>query len=342
MTAVSAAFAVMNVLVKAAIDGGMNHLLLITLRQLVATLFMAPAAYFFERTCGVKPTAVVIVWIFFSALLGVSLTQYLFFIGLQHTSATFACAFLNMVPVMTFLMALPFRVEKVNLKSKAGMTKILGAMVCIAGAVLLTLYKGSAIVSPVSHHPRFATQRLEPAAAVHIRTWKLWILGSMALFGACSSWSSWFLIQSKITKIYPALYTGTTIMFFQSFLQVLVLSFAVQRSSPAVWVLRSNMEIAAVLYSGVVGSGICAVASSWCIKRNGPVFAAAFSPLTQIIVGAFDFYILGEPLHLGSVLGSILVVVGLYFLLWGKSKEAHVTELKQIIAMENKDANEKV
>lgn len=38
----------------------------------------------------------------------VTLTQYLFLLGLKFTSATFTCAFINMVPVNTFIMALPF------------------------------------------------------------------------------------------------------------------------------------------------------------------------------------------------------------------------------------------
>jgi hypothetical protein len=37
-----------------------------------------------------------------------SVTQYFFLLGIQYTSATFACAFVNMVPVITFLLALPF------------------------------------------------------------------------------------------------------------------------------------------------------------------------------------------------------------------------------------------
>ncbi|PKU78532.1 WAT1-related protein At3g30340 [Dendrobium catenatum] len=326
MVLVSLAFAVMNVMVKKAIDEGMNRLVLIILRQLVAALFMAPVAYVCERKAILKLTTEIFMYIFISALLGVSLTQYLFFIGLQYTSATFACAFLNMVPVTTFLMALPFRLERVDLKTKAGMMKIMGATVCVAGALLLTLYKGMALSSP--SHSFQSSQHKEAESINHTRTWK-WILGSFALFGACSSWSSWFLVQSKILKIYPALYTSTTVMFFQSFLQVSVLNLVTQRRA-SVWAFSSKLEIATVLYSGLMGSGICLLASSWCIKQKGPVFTAAFNPLTQFIVGAIDLYILGEPLHLGSLLGSILVIFGLYILLWGKSKEAHGIEVKQI------------
>lgn len=45
----------------------------------------------------------------FGCIFRASLTQYLFFLGLQYTSATFSCAFLNMTPVFTFLIAIPFR-----------------------------------------------------------------------------------------------------------------------------------------------------------------------------------------------------------------------------------------
>ncbi|XP_020600177.1 WAT1-related protein At3g30340-like [Phalaenopsis equestris] len=325
MVLVSAAFAVGNVMVKKAIDGGMNHLVLIMFRQLVATLLMAPVAYVRERKAVLKLTTAIVMHIFLSALLGVSLTQYLFYLGLQCTSTTFACAFLNMVPVMTFLIALPFRLERVDLKIKSGKMKILGATVCVAGAMLLTLYKGTALTSPPDN---FKSSQQQEESINHIRTWK-WVLGSVALFGACFCWSSWFLVQSKILKIYPALYTSTAVMFFQSFLQVLVLSLITQRGA-SVWLFRSKMEVATVLYMGLLGSGICLLASSWCIKQKGPVFTAAFNPLTQIIVGVIDLYILSEPLHLGSLLGSVLVIAGLYILLWGKNKETQVIEAKQI------------
>lgn len=70
MVFASLAFAVMNIMVKKAIDDGMNHLVLIILRQLVATLFMAPVAYLCERKAVLKLTAEIFMYIFVSALLG--------------------------------------------------------------------------------------------------------------------------------------------------------------------------------------------------------------------------------------------------------------------------------
>lgn len=61
-----------------------------------------------------------------------------------------------------------------------------------------------------------------------------------------------------------------------------------------------------------MGSGLSFVGMSYCVKKRGPLFTAAFGPLIQIIVAIFDFSILHGQLHLGSVLGSILVIAGLY------------------------------
>ena len=49
MLAIVVAYAVMNIMIKKAIDEGTNRLLLITLRQLIAALILSPIAYFRER-----------------------------------------------------------------------------------------------------------------------------------------------------------------------------------------------------------------------------------------------------------------------------------------------------
>lgn len=112
------------------------------------------------------------------------------------------------------------------------------------------------------------------------------------------------------------------------------------------------------------------MAMSWCVKKRGPVFTAAFSPLVQIMAALIDIPILHENLYLGksvtssshfeycrstiflllipnltvfffdefdSLLGSLIVIFGLYILLWGKKKEMQnfVSKLAQE-AEENK------
>jgi hypothetical protein len=49
MVATNIVIAVMTVLLKQALSQGMNRLVLITFRQMAATVFLAPIAYFKER-----------------------------------------------------------------------------------------------------------------------------------------------------------------------------------------------------------------------------------------------------------------------------------------------------
>ncbi|KAG6481583.1 hypothetical protein ZIOFF_058187 [Zingiber officinale] len=322
MLAIDAAFAVMNIMIKKALDAGTDRLVLITLRQLVAAVVLAPIAYFRERKMRPKLTTEICVHLFFSAALGqenrnkisiliAALTQYLFLVGLQYTSATFACAFANILPVLTFLVALLFRLETLNLKQAVGISKAAGAVVCIAGALVLSLYKGVALTSKAAsggHAGGGGYSSRQRATA------------TCTLFAACLCYASWFLIQSKVGKKYPAIYSGAALTFLISFLQAAALSLVLQRGF-AMWLLKSKLAIATVLYSGVVGSGIGFLAMSWCVEKRGPLFAAAFTPLIQILVAVIDTSFLHTPLYLGSVLGSALVISGLYFVLWGKSKE---------------------
>ncbi|XP_052111587.1 WAT1-related protein At4g08290 [Arachis duranensis] len=72
---------------------------------------------------------------------------------------------------------------------------------------------------------------------------------------------------------------------------------------------------------GVVTSAIQFYVQGLVIKTTGPVFVTAFNPLRMIIVTAFASILLSEKLYLGSVIGGVVVVVGLYLVVWGKSKE---------------------
>jgi hypothetical protein len=49
MVATNVVIAIMTALIKQALNQGMNRLVLITFRQLVATVFLGPIAYFKER-----------------------------------------------------------------------------------------------------------------------------------------------------------------------------------------------------------------------------------------------------------------------------------------------------
>ncbi|XP_009780606.1 WAT1-related protein At3g30340 [Nicotiana tabacum] len=317
MLSIDFAFAISNILLKKIIMDGMNHLVFITYRQSVSTIFLAPIAFFLERNTRPKLTSRILCYLFLSAIVGASLTQYLFLLGIQYTSATFACAFVNMVPVITFLMALPFGLETINTKDRSGRAKVIGTLICLGGALLLTFYKGI----PLIHFSdqQTASQSMEEHNSSSKRK-ERWIFGSLILFAGTLLWSSWFLLQSNIGKKYPCQYSSTVIMTFFSAIQSAILTFSINRRL-SIWIPKEMIDMLSVIYTGLIGSGLCYVGMSWCVKKRGPVFTAAFSPLVQVMAAMLDVPFLHEQLNLGSVMGSVIVIVGLYFLLWGKTKE---------------------
>ena len=84
---------------------------------------------------------------------------------------------------------------------------------------------------------------------------------------------------------------------------------------------------------GIVTSSIAYYVQGLVIQKTGPVFASAFSPLMMIIVAVMGSFILSEKIYLGGVLGAMLIVAGLYSVLWGKHKETQEKEAAAKMAL---------
>lgn len=322
MVATNVVIAVMTALLKQALSQGMNRLVLITFRQMLATVFLGPIAYFKERKTRPKITAEIFAYLFLSGILGPVLLQYTLFVGLEYTTATFAATFGNLLPVVTFLISLAFGYETLEVRSKSGSAKICGTLLSLTGAMTLTFYKGASLTHHLHHH-------LPPAAAAGVeeqhRSAVRWVLGSASMLANVVGFAGWLLLQRRLTRLYPAVYSATALMSLLSFAQAAALALSTQwGAGAAAWRLRGTVEIAAVVYCGVVASGVGYLLLTYCVEKRGPVFTAAFSPLAQMFVAGIDLCVLHEPLYLGSVLGSVLVILGLYLVLWGKREEAAV------------------
>ncbi|CAN1228551.1 WAT1-related protein At4g30420 [Linum grandiflorum] len=76
-----------------------------------------------------------------------------------------------------------------------------------------------------------------------------------------------------------------------------------------------------LILQGVVGSGIAFFVQAWCISKRGPLFSALFNPLCTVIVTVLATFLLDEKIYIGSLVGAVGVIVGLYAVLWGKSKD---------------------
>uniref|UniRef100_A0A0D3EMV3 WAT1-related protein n=1 Tax=Oryza barthii TaxID=65489 RepID=A0A0D3EMV3_9ORYZ len=319
MVMVQLGFAGMNVVSKLALDTGMSPYVLIAYRNIIAAVFLAPFAYYFERKSGMVITKKVLVQIFFSSIFGATLNQVLYFVGLKSTTPTVACALSNTLPALTFAMAAAFRMESVRLSAAAGQAKVFGTVVCVGGSMIMPFYKGPLLrlwASPI--HWRFAESAASGAAAP--AAGGAAVLGDVLIILSCAAWAVWFIIQTKMSERFSAPYTSTTIMCLMAGVQCAGVSAAMDRSV-AVWKLGFDIRLYSVLYIGVVGSGIAFALMSWCIQVRGPLFVSMFSPLMLVVVAIVGWAILDEKIHVGSAIGSVLIVAGLYMVLWGKARE---------------------
>ncbi|XP_076901613.1 WAT1-related protein At2g37450-like [Bidens hawaiensis] len=74
-------------------------------------------------------------------------------------------------------------------------------------------------------------------------------------------------------------------------------------------------------FKGIVCSGLAYYIQGLLMRERGPVFVTAFTPLNMIIVAILGALVLGEKLFVGRVVGAMVIVAGLYLVVWGKSQE---------------------
>ncbi|KAJ3676533.1 hypothetical protein LUZ60_003945 [Juncus effusus] len=321
-------YAGMNIITKVSLNRGMSHYVLVVYRHAFATLSIAPFALILERNVRPKMTFCVFLQIFVLALLGPVIDQNFYYAGLKYTSPTFSCAMSNMLPAMTFVMAVMFRIEKVHLKKLRCQAKVIGTVITVAGAMLMTLYKGPIVdFFWTKHmHVQQASAPASPSTAD-----KDWFKGSIFLIIATLAWASLFILQSVTIRMYDAPLTLTTLICFVGTLQAIVVTFITEHKM-SVWQIGWDMNLLAAAYAGIVTSSIAYYVQGLVMQSRGPVFASAFSPLMMIIVAILGSFILAEKIYLGGIVGSILIVFGLYAVLWGKYKENK--EKKEREAME--------
>ncbi|KAL1802091.1 hypothetical protein ACET3Z_030738 [Daucus carota] len=303
-----------NVLYKLAVNEGSDLRILVAYRFLFAAAFMIPIAFYVERNRRPKLTWMVVWQSFLSALLGGSLFQNLYVVSLDLTSATFATAITNLVTAITFVLALCFRLEKLNWEKASGKAKVMGTLLSLAGAMLLTLYKGPDLFSWNTH------LNLVNHGENVVRTHPNMILGAFAALGSITCYALWTNLQAKIMEYYPCPYSSSALMIVMTSIQCTLYCLCVQRDWSQ-WKLGWNLRLLTVSYAGLLATGVLFTMVAWCVHMRGPLFVSAFNPLMVVIVALAGPFVLDENWYLGSVLGGITIICGLYVLLWGKARE---------------------
>ncbi|GKV19021.1 hypothetical protein SLEP1_g29321 [Rubroshorea leprosula] len=307
---------------EASFNHGMNPHVYITYRHIVGGIVMLPFAYFLERKTRPKLTVALFLELFVLSILGVSLTLNMYFASMRYTSPTFIASVVNTVASLTFIIAVILRLEVFDIWNSRGIAKAVGTLVCLAGVTVMTLYKGP-IMKSVGH----PLIQIAGKTTIH----EHWLKGSVLTVASCITWSIWYIMQAFTLKRYPARLSLTTWMSFLGAAQSAVFTVIIEHKASA-WMIGFNVELWSTIYAGVVVSGLIIFIQLWVTEEKGPVFVTMFNPLTTLLVAVVAYFVLGEKLYTGSIVGGVIVIIGLYMLLWGKDhdQESGVVREQQI------------
>ncbi|KAL2325087.1 hypothetical protein Fmac_024145 [Flemingia macrophylla] len=312
MVLVQLGYTLLYFVTEASLNHGMSPHVYVTYRNLVAAVVMFPFAYFLERNERPKLTFCLFMEIFVLSLLGISVPLNMYFASLNYTNPTFLASMVNTIASLSFIIAVALRFEVVDLRNPRGVAKVLGTVISLAGVLIMSLYKGPVMRNlwrPLIHIPGKSAANNES-----------WLKGSVLTVSSCIMWSVWFIMQAATLKRYPAQLSLTTWMGFVGAAQSAVYTVIVEHNSSA-WSLGLNIDLWSTIYGGVVASGLIVYLQLWCTEKEGPVFVTMFNPLCTILVAALAYFIFGEKLYLGSIIGALIVTIGLYLLLWGKEND---------------------
>ncbi|KAL3629245.1 hypothetical protein CASFOL_026467 [Castilleja foliolosa] len=237
--------------------------------------------------------------------------DYLGYLGIAYSNPTLGSALSNLVPACTFFLAVLFRMEKLKIGSLSTQAKIVGALVSISGALVVVLYNGPILITGYDDK---ATLQATSSPESN------WIMGG-ALLASCYVLSSvWFTYQSVVIKEYPGEFI--LVFFYSLFAWVFAVAVGfVSEPNLSSWLIPTDIRLLSVLYSGIIGTGLGLMVCTWGLLVKGPVYVTMFGPLSIAIAAIFSVLFLGDNLYLGSVIGSIVITVGFYTVMWGKTKE---------------------
>ncbi|MCD9642617.1 hypothetical protein HAX54_029500 [Datura stramonium] len=241
---------------------------------------------------------------------------------MKYTTATFATAMCNVLPAITFLLAWILRLEEVNIWKVASQAKIVGTIVTLGGATIMSLVGGPTIGLPwTKHHqnvPSTTTTTTNVVSPNELNPVK----GALFIAAGCFCWACFYNLQAIALKKYPAGLSLTSLICMAGALQGTALTLVLQRGNFGIWSLHwGTSKFYASLYCGIVNSGIGYYVSGLIMNVKGPVFVTAFNPLNMVIVAILGSIILSEQLNLGRVVGAAVIVIGLYLVIWGTSKD---------------------
>ncbi|OIW21726.1 hypothetical protein TanjilG_09063 [Lupinus angustifolius] len=304
-----------NILFKEATNKGLSYYVFIFYSFAISTLILLiPLPFIYLRSIGLPSFNFSLLCKVFSLGFLVFSAQLCGYKGIEYSSPSLASAVSNLLPAFIFILAVFFRMEKVNLRSSSTQSKIMGSVTSIAGALVVIFYKGPTILNAAS------PSQPPSLDSLLVSSQRNWILGGSLLAVAYILMSIWYILLTHVIKLYPSEFIVTFLCNFCATIIAVPVCFLAEANLGA-WKLKPDIALVAVIYSAFFSTIISTIIQTWSLHMKGPVYVSIFKPLSIAIAAAMSVIFLGESLYLGSVVGAVILCIGFYAVIWGKSKE---------------------
>ncbi|CAI9767946.1 unnamed protein product [Fraxinus pennsylvanica] len=314
----------LTILASTAMAKGMSPFVFVVYSNAVGSIILLPYSFLYDRNTMEMPllTLSFLVRVFFLGLIGVTMAQNLAFLGLSYSSPIVAIGMANIIPAISFLLAIILRTTKFNWKCSGNQARLIGTFISIMGATSLTLYRGPTIKN--HSYPALSLQSLavppQQRLFVFLSAHENWILGCIFFAASSLALSVCNLIQVGTVKIYPQVMK--IISFYSLFgtIQSAVLAAFIERD-PSAWRLELNLELFVIILTAIFTSLIRSSVHIWCMRMKGPYFVPIFKPVGILFASAFGCLLFADTFHYGSMMGAIVCGVGYCTVMWGQIRE---------------------
>ena len=134
--------------------------------------------------------------------------------------------------------------------------------------------------------------------------------GDLLAFAACLCWAFYSLLMIPANARYDTMFITRKVFFYG--LVSMIPYFIVNPALNVHLLLAKPQMLWNLLFLGCVASMMCFLAWNWVIKQLGAVVATNYVYLNPVTTIVFAWFVLGEPITLWFILGTLFILLGMF------------------------------